>query len=124
MAYYYCTCNPKELSKTNVHKNSRHFREVKVDSDGVCLDCKHYAVALPKRASFSSNGNDVYSTLKLDIKPPKADGRGCKGELSEEQLKEIRELIKEGYNNTHIAEIVGISAAMVSNIKTKRVYRG
>jgi predicted transcriptional regulator len=39
-------------------------------------------------------------------------------------LKEIRELIKEGYNNTHIAEIVGISAAMVSNIKTKRVYRG
>jgi hypothetical protein len=86
--YYYCTCNPKELSKTNIHKNSRHFREVKADKDGICLDCKHYAVASRERVD-PYNG-ELYRKIlqEKDIKEPTAIS--IKGGLTLKTQKDLK----------------------------------
>ena len=52
MAYHYCTCftdMTKAADRHAVNQGRRAvFREVNVDSDGVCGTCGHYAVATRK----------------------------------------------------------------------------
>jgi len=89
MAYYYCTCNPKELSKKNIHKNSRHFREVLADKEGICLDCKHYAVASRDRVD-PYNGELYRKILQdTDIKESLVNSR-TKGGLSLKTQKDLK----------------------------------
>lgn len=58
--YYYCTC--KKEAKGN---GAEGFREVQTCIEGICLDCGHYAMALPRKAK---DRMEMYSILRIDKK--------------------------------------------------------
>lgn len=60
MAFYYCTCSK---GSKGIDKQSRGFRRVKADEDGVCTDCGHYAIALTKEVK---DRQEMYTVLRLD----------------------------------------------------------
>jgi len=72
---YYCTCseNPK---KDNAVRNGRTpFREVSADSEGICLNCGHYAVAYFEK--IDADEGNLYRILydeREEWKPERVEG--------------------------------------------------
>lgn len=65
MTYYYCTCDPKRRSQTELGKTP--YRRTKVDRDEVCLDCGFYAIACGKNLDPDK---ELRAYLMDDHSPP------------------------------------------------------
>jgi len=99
----FCNCNPE-----NPELFSNKFRVVEADKDGICLNCGHYTLV----------SNDKAYTTTSNV-----DRRGHNTKYSDETITEIRELLKTKMFQSEIAEKLGVSRELVSNIKTGRVKR-
>jgi hypothetical protein len=75
--YYYCTCSTDPNKRRLASLGKTPFREVEADSEGICNDCKHYAVAFHKR--IDTGYKEFYNMLNPK---PQEDGGYTKGGLS------------------------------------------
>lgn len=129
MAFYYCTCREKNPSATGT------YRKVKVDREGICLNCGHYAVACIKDVS---RGSDLFYELRVE--EPKGDNyyvgegvvhakaekvdlnftpefnstkkSGRKEKLNYKQKEEIKKLLPR-YTQKTIADIYKVSESTI-----------
>ena len=130
MAFYYCTCREKNPSATGT------YRKVKVDREGICLNCGHYAVACTKEVSRGSDlfyelrveepkGDNYYvgegvvhaKAEKVDLNftpefnPSKRNGR--KEKLTHDQKTEIKKLLPK-YTQKTIAKMYGVCEGTIN----------
>jgi DNA-binding CsgD family transcriptional regulator len=129
VAFYYCTCREKNPSATGT------YRKVKVDREGICLNCGHYAVACTKEVS---RGSDLFYELRVE--EPKGDNyyvgegvvhakaekvdlnfkpefnstkkSGRKEKLNYKQKEEIKKLLPR-YTQKTIADIYKVSESTI-----------
>lgn len=131
--YYYCTCSGGKAK--DLDRESRGFREVKIDADGVCKDCGYYAVALTRKVK---NRTQMYSILRLDKEEeenyyigsdtlvgsvldnikydiPKKKVRHKNRKLTDEKEREIKLLLnKKCYSHKKISEMTGEKVHTIS----------
>lgn len=133
--YHYCTCTGKDVK--NSDKDAKGFREVEIDSDGVCKDCGYYTMSLTRKAHSRS---EMYSMLRLDKKEEEnyyiTDGavtdlmekidnpysKKAKFKINQDKIKidfivkeEIKELLKTKTQKT-IASIYNVTQSTISQI--------
>lgn len=129
MAFYYCTCREKNPSATGT------YRKVKVDREGICLNCGYHAVACIKDVS---RGSDLFYELRVE--EPKGDNyyvgegvvhakaervdlnfkpefnstkkSGRKEKLNYKQKEEIKKLLPR-YTQKTIADIYKVSESTI-----------
>lgn len=137
MAFYYCTCSERNPSATGT------YRKVKVDREGICLNCGHYAVACTKNLK---NGNELYKELRIDEKrgenyyvgegaihtkiektdvnfkpefnPSNRGKGGRKDKLTYDQKEEIKKLLPK-YAQKVIASMYGVSESTINKFAKK-----
>lgn len=97
---YFCNCK-----KENPIDYSSKFRVVEVNSDGVCLDCGHYAMYSDKQVHHVE---DATKTKQGNFK------------YDDKTILEVRELIKQGYMNKEIAKMFDMCPSTVSLIKNNK----
>ena len=83
--FFYCTCSKDPKKERQVKEGRTTYRLVKVDSNGICLDCDHYAVACTK---IVASGNDLYYLIMGTRY--KEDGGYVKGGLSLKSQKSCK----------------------------------
>lgn len=96
MAFFYCTCSK---DGKGVDKQSRGFRLVKTDDDGVCIDCGHYAVALTKKVK---DRQEMYSVLRLDKEEEENYYLNSEDSLVKTAMDKQEDKEGLGYDNTMI----------------------
>jgi len=74
MVFYYCTCTELNEQKRAESAGRTPFREVKIDEDGVCVNCGYYAVAYFDR--IDPNRVKLYDKLYNTGTPPPLNHKG------------------------------------------------
>ena len=104
MAYYYCTCSTRKNKDKDVKEGRTPFREVPTDSEGVCLNCGHYAVAYFDRIDPNSGKYKLYDRIMDKVEVDEWKPKYVKGGLSLKTQKKllnrrgVRDQIREGKN--------------------------
>lgn len=99
--FHFCNCK-----EDNPKRYTNKFRIVKVDDDGICINCGHYAMNTDKQMHYVSN----------------VENSSKKGKKHDDSVIEtIIELLDAGHRNKDIAEKMNVSRSMVSLIKTNRI---
>lgn len=83
MIYYYCTCDPKRRSQAELGKTP--YRRVKVNKEGICIDCGYYAISCGKNLDPNT---ELRAYLMDEGSNYKA--KNTKGGLSFQSQKHIR----------------------------------
>jgi transposase len=140
MAFYYCTCRENNPNATGT------YRKVKVDREGICLNCGHYAVACTKEVT---RGSDLFYELRVEepkgdnyyvgegaihVKAEKVDpnykpefnpsvrSNGRKEKLTPEQKVEIKKLLPK-YTQDKIGKIFNVSASVINKVAKQANFK-